>query len=141
MSSHRTQLLKHHPRFLEAAQILTELDELSIRILARRTAVNPDVVKISGRPVLLLQAQSKRLSKQENVILGLPASRVLHLSDQLRQSSSTLGGMSRELGEATRARSRSQAFRSLLQHVRETPESKEAKEILIGSLHRFARGK
>jgi hypothetical protein len=141
MSSHRTQLLEDHPRFLDATQILTELDEISIGLIARRAAVNPGSVKISGRPVLSLQAQSKRLSKEENVILGLPASRVLQLSDQLRQSSSTLGGMSRELGEETRARSRSQASPSLLQQVRETPESREAKEILIGSLHRFVRGK
>jgi hypothetical protein len=81
IGSHRTQLLDHDPRFREATQILTELDEISIRLLARRAAVNPGGEKVSRWPVLPLQPQRKRLSKQEDVILWLPASRVLQLSD------------------------------------------------------------
>jgi hypothetical protein len=101
--------------------------------------MTPDGEKISCRPVLPLMPQSERLRKQEGLVLGLAASRVVYLLEQLRQSSSTLGGLSRELGQETGARSRSQPVPSLLEHVRETPEPREVKEVLIGALHRFVQ--
>ena len=119
--AYRAELLENHPRFVEATEVSTDLDEVLVRPVTPGAAVNRVGEKVSRRPIGPLQAQGECLREQEDVILRALRPCLLQLFDELGQLPGALCGMGGELRQEARARAAFQTRSSVLQHFGEAP--------------------